>query len=61
MVIPEASNMSRTEEVHRITENVYKVSVIIVFFMLKNTNCNNIWFNVFSPTQMLRHFCDLPL
>ncbi|XP_031417302.1 brain-specific angiogenesis inhibitor 1-associated protein 2 isoform X3 [Clupea harengus] len=24
MVIPEASNMSRTEEVHRITENVYK-------------------------------------
>lgn len=31
MVLPEASKMSRTEEVHRITENVYKVSVI--FFL----------------------------
>lgn len=35
MVLPESSKMSRTEEVHRITENVYKVSV---FFNVRFRN-----------------------
>lgn len=30
MVLTQASKMSRTDEVHRITENVYKVSFTII-------------------------------
>lgn len=48
MVLPESSKMSRTEEVHRITENVYKVSDFLCQdseMKSRNTQCKVILLN----------------
>ena len=39
MVLPEESKMSRTDEVHRITENVYKVVLELINKSLVSVGC----------------------
>ena len=39
MVLPEESKMSRTDEVHRITENVYKVVLEVINKSLVSVGC----------------------